>query len=98
MSISLPHKSLTPLSWKTRQGALSPYGPRRHWIPHGGEYKEIASYCPKVVCDGDMGDIYDGEFDVGGLTLPDVSNMNAVGKYAGRNARWGNALIIRDFE
>ena len=68
------------------------------WIPHGKTYKGVAIYFPKLVCDGDMGDIYGEECDVGEPTLPDVANMDALGRYAGRNARWDNAFIIRGFE
>ena len=68
------------------------------WIPHGETYQGIASSCPKLVCDGDMVDIYGEACVFGEPTLPVVANMDALERYAGSNARWGNALIIRDFE
>ena len=68
------------------------------WIPHGRTYKGVASYCPNLVCAGDMGDIYGEGCEVGDPTLPEVANTNVIGRYDGSAARWANALIIRDFD
>ena len=68
------------------------------WMPHGKTYKGIASYCPKLVCDGDMGDVYGEECEVGETTLPEVANTNALERYDGSATRWDNSLIIREFE
>ena len=67
------------------------------WMPHGEKYNGAASYFPKIVRDGDMGEVRGEEFEVGGHTLPEVANTHAIERYAGSAARWDNALIIRDF-
>ena len=68
------------------------------WIPHGKTYKGIASYCPKLVSCGNIDDIHGSDCDASEPTLPEVVNMNSLERYARSNARWENALIIRDFD
>ena len=68
------------------------------WIPHGKSYKGHENYCAKLVFEGTLRDIYGDECREDEPTFPEVANMASLQRYAGSNARWNNALLIRDFD
>ena len=45
-----------------------------------------------------MRDIYGDGCDTDEPTVPEVVNMDSIERYAGGDARWANALLIRDFD
>ena len=93
--ISFPNVANAPQGEYVAMGLFARMKNSGLWIPHGKSYKGNASYCPKLVAGGNMGDIYGSECDASEPTLPEVVNMNSLERYAGSNARWGNSLIIR---
>ena len=67
-------------------------------IPHAKSYNGHANYCPKLIWEGTLRDIYGDERHEDEPTMPEVANMASLERYAGRNARRDNALLLRDFE
>ena len=67
------------------------------WIKHGVTAKGHPCYCPAIMCEGAIGDIYVCEVNDGALEYNEKVNKKGLGKYAASEARWGNNTALRDF-
>ena len=67
------------------------------WVPHGKSYKGSQTYCPALEFEGDIRDIYRGKDFSNEPSLPEVANVDAITRYVSSEARWGNALILKEF-
>ena len=68
------------------------------WIKHGVTVRGSSCYCPAMICEGTMRDIYVCEVNDGALGYYVKVNREALRIYAASEARWENNTALRDFE
>ena len=92
-----PNKARAPQGDKIAKDYFARMITEGMWIPHGKSYKGCATYCPALEFEGRIRDIYrEGDF-ASEPVLPDVANVDAISRYVASDARWGNALILKEF-
>ena len=96
--MAYPHPFCAPQGERKASEYFNKMMEKGLWIKHGLTVQGSACYCPAIICEGTMSDIYVCEVNDGELEYYEKVNREALEKYASSEDRWKNNTAIRDFD